>query len=529
LILGAQGMLGSAAIAESCAFFALVGGRDAATNERKIANDAKTSRLSRARLDPEMKADGTAASKKAATNSGRLRNRAITEYHALLAADKTVSRVSLEKFRRTMRAGRLTYGDRLIGVALRPHLLERKQFCRVTSTAELIARALEKIAAAAVQSPILMTQLGLTEAEQKLAMIDPGFTGAAITTRLDGFVHDEEIKFVEYNAENPSSLSDQQGLNRALFELPAMSVFAKRYRLQQFSPVERLLATLLVTYREWKGSAGVPNIAILDWKNLPTSNEFALLRDDFLERGVPTIICAPNELEYDCGKLHCGDFPIDLVYKRIIIHEFLARYHGMHPLVRAYANHDVCVVNPFRCKIIHKKASFELLTDEAHQSWFTSRERKAIARSIPWTRRVADRQTTHHGRCVELIDFARKNRARLVLKPNDDYGGHGVFLGPRLDERGWDNAIATALSSDYVVQEAIDLRPEDFPVFNESEWKLQPMFVDTNPFLFSGKVCGAMVRLSHSPIVNVTSGGGETGFFVIHEQASTPAEVILGN
>ena len=27
----------------------------------------------------------------------------------------------------------------------------------------------------------------------------------------------------------------------------------------------------------------------------------------------------------------------------------------------------------------------------------------------------------------------------------------------------------------------------------------------------------AMVRLSHSPIVNVTSGGGETGFFVIEE------------
>jgi hypothetical protein len=45
------------------------------------------------------------------------------------------------------------------------------------------------------------------------------------------------------------------------------------------------------------------------------------------------------------------------------------------------------------------------------------------------------------------------------------------------------------------------------------------MFVDTDPFLFSGEVCGAMVRLSRSPIVNVTSGGGETGFFVIQEHA----------
>ena len=90
-----------------------------------------------------------------------------------------------------------------------------------------------------------------------------------------------------------------------------------------------------------------------------------------------------------------------------------------------------------------------------------------------------------------------------MLKPNDDYGGHGVYLGPRLDQPAWENAIAAALSSDYVVQEAVDLSPEDFPIFNESNWNLQPMFVDTK------------VRLSSSPIVNVTSGGCETGFFVI--------------
>jgi glutathionylspermidine synthase len=83
-----------------------------------------------------------------------------------------------------------------------------------------------------------MTQLGLTEAEQKLAMIDPGFTGAGITTRLDGFIHGREIKFVEYNAENPSSLSDQEGLNRLLRELRSMSMLARCHLLQLFSAVE---------------------------------------------------------------------------------------------------------------------------------------------------------------------------------------------------------------------------------------------------------------------------------------------------
>jgi hypothetical protein len=168
---------------------------------------------------------------------------------------------------------------------------------------------------------------------------------------------------------------------------------------------------------------------------------------------------------------------------------------------------------------VHKKAAFEMLTDDEHQHWFTQSEKEALRHSVPWTRRVADRKTTRKGRPIDLLEFIHKNRSLFVLKPNDDYGGHGIYLGSRSDEREWDNAIATALSGDYVVQEAIDLHTEDFPIFSDRDWRFQPMFVDTNPFLFRGNVCGAMVRLSSSPIVNVTSGGGETGFFVIEDAA----------
>jgi uncharacterized circularly permuted ATP-grasp superfamily protein len=415
-----------------------------------------------------------------------------------------------------MRRNRLLYAERPIGIALRPHLLHEREFHALSRAAERVASALEKIVTAAVQSPDLMNQLGLTDAERQMALVDPGYSTAGVTTRLDGFVHGDKIKFVEYNAENPSSLSDQEALNGLLFEVPAMASFAERYRLLQYSPVERLLETLLNTYGEW-GGTGVPNIAILDWENVPTSNEFILLRDYFTARGVPAIICSPDNLEYRNGVLQCGAFRIDLVYKRVIIHEFLARYDDTHPLIRAYVNHNVCLVNPFRCKIMHKKAVFELLTDEEHRDWFAPGEKEAIHHSVPWTRRVADRRTTRKGRRIDLLQFIRKNRARLVLKPNDDYGGHGVYFGSRMDEREWDSAIATALSGDYIVQDAIDIRTEMFPIFSETEWSLQPMFVDTNPFLFRGNVCGAMVRLSSSPIVNVASGGGETGFFVIED------------
>ena len=429
-------------------------------------------------------------------------------------ADDALSPAAFEKLHSAMRKKRLLYGERPIGIALRPHFLDEKQFRTLAHTAEQIASALEKVATAVLQSPQLMNQLGLTDAERELASVDPGFSMAGITTRLDAFVSDDEIKFVEYNAENPSSLSDQEELNRLLLDLPTMAAFAQRYRLRQFSPVEKLLQTLLHTYREW-GGTGVPNIAILDWENLPTANEFVLLRDHFEAHDVRTIVRSPDDLEYRNRQLRCGAFRVDLVYKRVIIHEFLARYDDTHPLIRAYMNHDVCLVNPFRCKIMHKKAAFEMLTEDEYQNWFSASEKQAIRQSVLWTRRLADRKTTHKGRPIDLLEFISRDRSRFVLKPNDDYGGRGFYFGSQMDERAWNDAIASALSTDYVVQEAIDLHTEIFPIFSDTDWSLKPMFVDTNPFLFRGKVCGAMVRLSSSPVVNVTSGGGETGFFVI--------------
>ena len=444
-----------------------------------------------------------------------MRERAIEKYHDLLARDGHLTPELFAHLREGMRAGRLLYGERPIGVALRPHFLTRTQYDTLAYSSKILAGAFEKVAAALLSEPSLMDEVGLLEMERRLALVHPGFSQAGVTTRLDAFRHGAEIKFVEYNAENPSSLPDQTGLNQVLFEVRAMQTFAERYRLRQFDPAASLLETLLATYREWAGRAAEPHIAIVDWDNLPTIHEFILFRNYFASRGCPTIICSPDELEYDGKSLRRGDFRIDVVYKRVIIHELLSRCDETHPLIKAYVNRHVCLINPFPCKLMHKKAAFELLTDAERAGWFTTEELEVIQRCVPWTRRVRERKTQYRGASIDLIQYVRKNRALFILKPNDDYGGHGVFLGHRASASEWDDHLSTALEADFIVQEIVELHMEKFPIFNEREWSIQEMFVDTNPFIFRGEVEGAMVRLSDSPIVNVTSGGGETGFFVI--------------
>jgi hypothetical protein len=448
-----------------------------------------------------------------------MREKAIAEYHQTLTADQSLTPEFFARLKNAMRASRLLYGERTLGIALRPHFLTRHQYDTLVTASQVVVHAFDKVAAALLANPPLMNQVGLLESEHRLALIDPGFSCPAVTTRLDAFVSDREVKFVEYNAENPSSLTDQASLNQILFEVGALRSLAEHYRLRQFTPEASLLEALLSTYQEW-GGQGAPNIAILDWADLATASEFILLRNYFVGQGIPTIICTPDELEYEGRRLRRGAFRIDLVYKRVVIHEFLARFDDTHPLIKAYLNQDVCLINPFRCKMLHKKAAFELLTDETHASWFTPLEREIIQRCIPWTRRVTERRTEHRGRNVDLIEKVRRNRAEFILKPNDDYGGRGLFFGNQSSEAEWDDHLATALSNDYVVQEILDLHTEEFPIFNEDEWSFEQMFVDTNPFIFRGRVDGAMVRLSDSPVVNVTSGGGETGFFVLEDEVN---------
>jgi hypothetical protein len=445
-----------------------------------------------------------------------VREKAITEYHDYLAQDDGLTAELFARLRAAMQANRLLYGQRELGIALRPHLLTREQYELLAYRSRVLAGAFEKIGAALLAEPELMTRVGMSDLEQRLALIEPGYRQATITARLDGFLSGLELKFVEYNAENPSSLPDQAGLNQILFELRALQQLSERYRLRQFTPVASLLQALLATWREWGGS-GAPHVAILDWRDLPTEHEFVLLRNYLVSCGVPAIICAPDELEYSGGKLRRGAFRIDLVYKRVIYNEFLARYDETHPLLQAYLNHAVCLINPFRCKLRHKKASFEFLTDGAYSRWFTAEERAVIAQSIPWTRRVRERKTIYRGHEWDLLELLRRQRDEFILKPNDDYGGRGILFGKSVSTAEWETALARALQGDYVAQEALELQTEVFPIFDEHEWKLQPMFVDVNPFLFRGEVEGAMVRLSTSPIVNVTSGGGETGFFVLEE------------
>ena len=443
----------------------------------------------------------------------------IATWDRLLQAGDELTRESCIAFAASMRARRLTFGDRIHCPFLRPFFLTAADEARVRRAAETLAALGERVAREALRSRALFDQLGVTEAEERLIRIDPGYERASTASRVDAFLLPEGLHFAEYNAESPAGPGYTQRLAELFDALPVMARFRESHSVRYHRPIEALLAALLESYREWGGRAQPPVMAIVDWREVPTWTEFEILRDAFVAQGVPTVVCDPSELEFDGRRMSVDGRAVDLVYRRVLINDILAHPEECTALVTAYEARAVCVANTFRCKLPHKKSFFAVLTDPLNAPLFTPLEHAVIASHVPWTRVLADRSTEKDGLEAPLLDLARRERDTLVLKPNDEYGGTGVRLGWETNAGAWDAALDAALRDapgTWVVQERIPVRRDEFPQFDASgEVTPRNMLVDLAPYLFRGRMAGYLTRLSATGLANVTAGGGQVPVFVV--------------
>lgn len=432
------------------------------------------------------------------------------EYHALIERQPRLLTESRAYLIERLESVRFVFGGRMLSPYLRPHFVTMDEWRRITTACETVWSAIEKVGRAAAEDPEILVLMGLTDAERRLTEIDPGYPEISVTARLDSFLTSKSYQFVELNAECPAGVAYQDVAAEIFLEMPLMREFAKRWNVRPMYCRGDLLAALLTVYGRIRGHASKPTIGIVDYKGLPTQREFELFKEYFEARGYKATIADPRDLEMRDGKLYHRDFAIDLVYRRVLTTELLEKIDDCRAFVEAYRTGAALFVNSFRTKFVHKKMLFGVLTDENHHYLFTEAERKAIEESVPWTRRLEPVGTIYKGQRVDLLDLVRRKRDQLVLKPNDDYGGHGICIGWECDEGQWDQAISEALAGDYLVQERVNTSREVFPYLDRNTGAVQMIeqLLDLDPLLFFGKVRGAFTRLSTSSLANVTSGAG---------------------
>lgn len=412
---------------------------------------------------------------------------AIARYHKLL---ENQDLAWAEDFQRRMEDAHLSAGGRLICPFLRPNFITRRQYESLVKTGESLISAIDRMEQMVLATPGLLARLELLPAEKMLSGIDPGYQALEVASRLDSHLCNGSLHFVQYNADSPTGAGYSEALTDLFFETPPMREFRKKHNLTRVGAKTNLLAALLKAYGQFGGQSR-PNIAIVEFRPpYGGQSEYDIFRDAFREEGYQAEIISPDQLEYHNRVLRKGNFEIHLVYRRVSVQEFLMRFDLSHPLVQAYREHAVCVVNSFRSELAHKKAMFGLLTDEGLTAKFPAVERKAIREHVPWTRLVAHVKTTYHGQNIDLPEFILQNREKLVLKPNDDYSDQHTFFGWEMNESGWERALKQATRFPYVVQERVNPVRAMFPLITYGHLEFREMQVDVHPHAYLGKVLG---------------------------------------
>ena len=155
------------------------------------------------------------------------------------------------------------------------------------------------------------------------------------------------------------------------------------------------------------------------------------------------------------------------------------------------------------------KIVFELLSDPEHWEGLDDEVTEALARHIPWTRRLHDGTTMRDGEAIDLLSWVAENQERLVIKPSGGFGGDGVQPGWTATKEEWTKKIADSLRRPHVVQERVVAPTELFPVWQDGQLRYESFHYDLNPYIWNGDtVAGYVMRLTKGAIHNVASGDG---------------------
>jgi hypothetical protein len=422
---------------------------------------------------------------------------AIARYHKLIESEPYIDLAWAKALQDRMKASKL--GGRAISPVLRPHFITNRQYAAMVKGAESLFSAIRRVEQMALATPPLLARMQLLPAERMLAQVDPGYSYFSVTGLLDTAMNNGSMHFVEHHTDVPAGVVFGDVLADLYYDAPPVKEFRKKFKLSKLGGGKHLLSALLKSYKDFGGKTKKPNIAIVEFRQSFQSSElseYALLAEMFSREGFPTQIVSPDQLEYRNGQLRHGDFNIDIVFRRVKLQEFLVRFDLNHPLVRAYKDRAVCMVNNFRSEIGAKKAVFDLLTDEEVTAKFPASEKRAIKDFIPWTRVVHAAKTRYKNHTVDLPEFVMKHRTKLVLKPNDDSAELNTVRGADTDDLGWEKALRQAMRVPYVVQEVAEPARAVFPLMQYGSLMMKEMQVDVHPHSFLGKVHGCSSWLS---------------------------------
>jgi glutathionylspermidine synthase len=409
---------------------------------------------------------------------------------------------------RWLREHDVVFAGQTIPFVLMPHFVSPGQVRRVKHAVTVLCRVLDRFCDAYPTDAALRDELQLSDSEDSLIRIDPGFPRPMRICRLDAFLQGYDVTFLEFNADSPAGV----GYTDILFQGLRTTIDLPRVRQEFDTAYTPILPELITTLREAYAHVRAtrtalpetPRLALVDADGSPSVPEFRIICAAAKAAGIQADHATLEDVTYDGSTLHVKGEPVQLVYRRALLEDL-----DQSDLVAAARDGRVCLVNPFRSRVANNKKLFALFQDPRFAHLIDGDEADVIKATIPWTRILRPGRVNYGDWTIDLLSFVADNREKLVLKPASDFGGHGVSLGMETKQAEWERIIAAhADRADYIVQEYVPVPEEMFPTVEDGHVQMRLKRFNINPFGIGGRYAGSITRISDRAVINVSAGGG---------------------
>jgi hypothetical protein len=231
--------------------------------------------------------------------------------------------------------------------------------------------------------------------------------------------------------------------------------------------------------------------------------------------GIPAAQGRVTELRRVRGGVRLRDLPVDVVYRDLAL-EDIGRPTGRR-LEGFLDRFDAGAAVPGVAGEFSHKGLLECLLRPELGSLFTPGERRLLRRAVPWTRVLGARVSADEaGRRVDLPEFARRARERLLIKPNVGSSGSGVLLGREAGPARWEARIDRAVREPgrWVVQARRPGTRRRMVYLRAGRAYAGPCYFSLGLFYAPGDL-GLHVRVSREPVVNVARQGAVACAFLV--------------
>ena len=422
--------------------------------------------------------------------------------------------------------------QRAVPIMIRPRIIRPEQEEYFLDVCLDLTRAVEKLVSLYAADKRVRALLPFTEPEErwlgdifKKVKGQPQTVVARIDANVDFAAPDwrKNFNFFETNSVGVGGMYMAPTCAQIIrtVVMPAMQKHAPSLVVKEEFDTRQLLLEQITIHAHATRKRRV-NTAFVQEKDLVGgASEFPRFVEYFQSKGIPAVHADPRELRLKGDEIFVGDMPIDVIYRDSEISGFIeleAEGHDMSAMKAAFLKNQV--VSSVAGDFDHKSV-FEILTTPEFAKTFTKRQQQIFDRHVLWTRIVSERKSTGiQDEPIDLVPFLRRNKDRLILKPNRSFGGEGIVIGPHVDLAAWDAAIERALKEPLdetggtVAQRYVEVRTKDFPVLTEDGISLEEFYVVAG-FLTTPRGLGILGRASKKRVVNVGQKGGLTAVLVL--------------